>query len=184
MRSVSLWKIKPTESAATDAIHHLHNALEPISYDHASQQIARFLMHYPRRHTEQDAVVIQDLADEFRIRNFGIVPVIQTLKAIRNKHTHDNPWVPQTGEILDRIQDEQNRLREQLDRLTQPERPQIEQKSHDKGEKMIWDAMDEKQRSDAVAMLKTLNSDLGKIYAGFIEMPDVEYRKLQEKDVK
>lgn len=95
----------------------VRNALTPITYEEACTEVTRFLMHYPRRHIEQDAVVVQDLADEFESRNLGIAVVVRTLQNIRNEFHENNPWIPQTGYIIKEMMAAQKTMIKHFERL-------------------------------------------------------------------
>jgi hypothetical protein len=170
MRSALLWKTKATEPASTEIIAALLDALTPINYELASMQIARFLQHYPRRHIETDAVVIQDLADEIVIRKYGTVPVIEALRELRNEYTENNPWLPQTGKILKTISDHHCRLVEHRNRLTQ--KPQEETKQIEVTHRSrTWEDFTKEEREHHVKVCEELKPDLREIYMRAFKIP-------------
>lgn len=126
MRSRPLLAIKADDPQRIEAIEALDEVLTPITYEEAAIEIGRWLMHYPRRHVDQDAVIIQDLADEFELRKFGIGIVIVSLREIRNEYREGNPWVPQTGYVIETVKENQALYADILKRMSRPELPALQ----------------------------------------------------------
>lgn len=179
MRSISLYKINHGDPKADEAIFHLNESLTPITYDEAAVELGRFLQHYPRRHIEQDAVFVQDIADELEFKEFGLVVVVMTLREIRNelrkyKDGTENPWPPQTGYILTRVQQKQNSYSEHLKRILTPPRAKIKESigGLEVREPRIWADMDENLRLTHLRTLRNLDKRIQKAYRRALEIPD------------
>lgn len=157
---LSLWQIKADDLSKNEAVDVLKNLLTPATYEEAAKEIARWLMHYPRRHVEQDAVIIQDLASDLEKFEIGIGVVIESLAEVRREYRvfksgEENPWPPQTAYVLKKASEKQRDFEYLLNKF-EPKPLAVEDKTlREKAaetEKMPWDGMAFADMPDDVRM--------------------------------
>lgn len=168
-RLQSLLTIKADDHTKTEGAILVREFLTPITYEESAQEVARWLMHYPRRHVEQDAVIIQDLAEEFESLKFGIGVVVSALREIRNEYKENNPWVPQTGYVLSVIIRKQDVYKNIFRQLTAENTPRIAAPTKisinsDPYEGKFWAQFDDYDREDFLKFLKLIDQNTRRIF--------------------
>lgn len=63
----------------------------------------RLLAHFPRRDATKDAIVISDLGRLLEEIDASAVAVCQVCEDLLKESTVDNPFMPPTGEIIERV---------------------------------------------------------------------------------
>lgn len=174
-RSVSLWRINQDDPKIEEALFYLKEMFTPITYEEAAVELGRFLQHYPRRrHIEQDAVFIQDIADELELAGYGLPIVVVALREIRNEYTEGNPWLPQTGYILHSMNKKQKYYEDHYKRLTTPKRVVIEKKTEEvkKEPRKKWSELTDEEQQGHIRTLKKLTGKIAKAYRRAFDIPD------------
>lgn len=126
-RQRSLYRIKhDAQEAATDR-RLLQRLLTPASYEGTVYWIARLQAHFPARQTENDAVVKGDLAGDCVDEGLSICALVWVCDELRNEATKDDPFMPPSGEILQRTRKRTLKWRELLTAYENPPQAEIPQ---------------------------------------------------------
>lgn len=92
---------------AKNALKILGLVLRPIEREEAVYWLGRMLAHFPRRDTDQDAIVLSDLSSDLVDEKIGIGAVVEGCKEIRQSGTDRRPFLPPSGEIMKRCRQRQ-----------------------------------------------------------------------------
>ena len=65
--------------------------------------IGRLLAHFPRRDSTKDAIVLSDICRDLVGVGASAVAVCQVCEELRHESNSQNPFMPQAGEIRDRV---------------------------------------------------------------------------------
>lgn len=85
--------------------------------------LGRLFLHFPQRNSEKDGVIISDISGACIERGVSLVAVAAIYKEIWEESTKENPWLPSSGEILNRIIAKTNYYRNLKQRIVNPIKP-------------------------------------------------------------
>lgn len=100
--SKSLWQTELTDDERKKRVMLLEETVTLPSYDDAAILIARFTAHFPKRDESERAVVIGDIAAACERNGISLMGLAVALIEIVENARADNPFMPPTGEILER----------------------------------------------------------------------------------
>jgi hypothetical protein len=103
LRSIkpSLIKLED-QKAVKSALPLLELSMIPATYEDCAYWIGRLLAHFPRRDTTKDGIVISDIASDLVEEEIPHTALIATCDELRRESTDDKPWMPPSGEIIQR----------------------------------------------------------------------------------
>lgn len=182
LSTIKPWQIKPEDQKdVKNALSVLAWATIPATIDEAVYWLTRLLAHFPRRDSNQDAVVISDLAADMFDAEVSLVALVATCDEVRKAATKKDPWLPPSGHVLKLATERTDSYRAAKRRLENPPRalPKPEEKPRDPQpwEGKIWDDMDEAVRSALWAFLEPLGVSIRQTYCRVI---DVDYETIRE----
>lgn len=186
LHSIKPWQIKPEDrKAVRNALQLLEYALIPTDYDSAAYWIGRLLAHFPRRDSTKDAIIVADLSGVIVDENLSVIAVAKACDEIWKSSSNENPWLPASGEILKRIQDQEEsyqtmyrRLVNPLPVLPQPKPKEPEPKKYGADK---WADMTEEARARFVNDQSSLWPSLRKIMYRVYDAPYEKAHKQNEQ---
>lgn len=119
-RSLSLWQIKPGDENAEHACKILEKALLPGNRETYAIAISRLLQHFPARQTERDAVIISDLTADCVEDGIALCALVKVCHELRKESSLECPFLPPSGEILQRALKQTREWKSRLDILKRP----------------------------------------------------------------
>ena len=101
--------------------------------------VLRLLAHFPARQTTKDAIISSDLGGDLVAFKIGVGAFMAVCDDLRREATAENPWVPPSGEILNRAKRENERLQKHLTRLTDEQVKQLSAPARENKPKSPWE---------------------------------------------
>ena len=162
MRSLSLWQIKPDSEGKPKACEILEKLILVADYKDYCSVIGRLLQHFPSRQVEKDAVIISDLSGDCIEEGVSLCALMHICNAVRKEASNEKPFLPPTGEILERSVEKTKFWQQRLESLLNP-KPLISNKPAMQKTPSIqpwackdWNDYDEADKNGLQKHLKTM----------------------------
>ena len=157
-------------------------------YEECAYWIGRLLAHFPNRETTKDGIVIADLASACVEEKASLLAVSQICDETWKAATKENPWMPPTGDILDRIKEKTQYWHSMIDRIANPKvalaPPKPKEPPPDPYEGRKWAEFTEEDHERFADQLYALMPFLRPMWRRLYDVPeDVEIENPNEEQI-